>query len=128
MTDAPIPLEPLYQEELYAHRATVLIILFPGWTELPEEDQLLLKKILGSVKLDLAAVQIITGQEFNLDDLKAYSPLQIIAFGSVLKGHPEQYQLFSQEGISIIQADSLGKLDDPKKKSLWLALKQMFNI
>jgi hypothetical protein len=122
------PLESLYQEELYAQRAKVLVILFPDWNNLSEEDQLLLKKILGSVRLDLAAVQIITCQEFTLGDLKAYAPQQIIAFGSIFKGFAAQYQLISHEGISIIQADSLHKLDDPKKKSLWIALKQMFNI
>ena len=124
----PTSLEYLYQEELYADRANILIVLAQGWNELSEENQLLLKKILGSVKLDLAAVQIITSQEFNLVDLKAYSPQQIIAFGSKLKGSSAQYQLLSEEGISIIQADSLSSLDDPKKKSLWIALKQMFNI
>jgi hypothetical protein len=124
----PIPLEYLYQEDLYAHRAPVLIVLFPGWNELSEEDQLLLKKILGSVRLDLAGVQIITCHEFSLGDLKAYAPQQIIAFGSIFKGNTAQYKLISHEGISIIQADSLNKLDDPKKKSLWMALKQMFNI
>lgn len=123
-----IPLDYLYQDELYMLRAKVLIILFPGWNEISDEDQSLLKKILGSVKLDLAAVQIVTRQEFNLPDLKAYSPQQIIAFGSILKGNSDQYQLFSRDGVSIIQADSLAKLDDSKKKSLWMALKQMFNI
>ena len=122
------PLEYLYHEELYAQRATVLVILFPGWNELAEEDRLLLKKIMGSVRLDLAAVQIITRQEFSLQDLETYAPKQIIAFGSVFKGSTAQYQLISHEGTSVIQADSLQKLDDPKKKSLWMALKQMFNI
>lgn len=124
----PLPLEYLYQEELYSPRANVLIILNPGWNKLAEEEQLLLKKILGSVRLDLAAVQIINCQEFELGDLNAYAPQQIIAFGSVLKGYPTQYQVFTQQGVSLIQADSLQKLDDPKKKSLWIALKQMFNI
>jgi DNA polymerase III psi subunit len=123
-----LPLEYLYQEELYAQRATVLVILFPGWNELTEEDQLLLKKIMGSVRLDLAAVQIITRQEFSLQDLENYAPKQIIAFGSVFKGSTARYQLISHEGTAIIQADSLQNLDDPKKKSLWMALKQMFNI
>jgi DNA polymerase III psi subunit len=118
----------LYQEELYAQRAKVLVVLPSGWNELSEEHQLLLKKILGSVKLDLAAVQIVTCPEFELADLTAYSPHQIIAFGSVFKGSTAQYQPFSHQGVSIIQADSLHTLDDPKKKSLWVGLKQMFNI
>lgn len=122
------PVAYLYQEELYAQRSKVLVILSHDWNDISDENQLLLKKILGSVKLDLAAVQIIACQDFDLNDLKAFSPHQIITFGSALRGSPTQYQLFTQDGISVIQADSLHKLDDPKKKSLWMALKQMFNI
>jgi DNA polymerase III psi subunit len=122
------PLEYLYQEELYSQRAKVLVVLSLGWNDLSEENQQLLKKILGSVKLDLAAVQIITRPSFELADLKAYSPVQVIAFGSVLKGSQPPYQPFSHQGVSIIQADPLHTLDDPKKKSLWIGLKQMFNI
>ena len=124
----PLPLGYLYQEELYSQRAKVLVVLSLDWIELSEENQLLLQKILGSVKLDLAAVQIVTCPEFELADLNAYSPHQIITFGSVLKGSPTQYQPFSYQGVSIIQADSLHTLDDQKKKSLWVGLKQMFNI
>ncbi len=122
------PVAYLYQEELYAQRPNVLVILSHDWKDISEENQLLLKKILGSVKLDLAAVQIIACQDFDLNDLKAFSPHQIITFGSALRGSPTQYQPFTQDGISVIQADSLQKLDDPKKKSLWMGLKQMFNI
>jgi len=120
--------EYLYPEELYSLRSRVLIILNSGWNDLSEEDQMLLKKILGSVKLDLAAVQIITFREFDLNELKVYSPQQVITFGAVLKTPQPQYQLISLQEVSLIQADSLGKLDDSKKKSLWTALKQMFNI
>jgi DNA polymerase III psi subunit len=122
------PVEYLYQEELYAPRSKVLVILSHDWKDISEENQLLLKKILGSVKLDLAAVQIIAREEFDLDDIKAFSPHQIVTFGSTLRGSPTQYQPFTEDGISVIQADSLKKLDDPKKKSLWIGLKQMFNI
>jgi len=120
--------EYLYPEELYSLRSRVLIVLNPGWNDLSEDDQLLLKKILGSVKLDIAAVQIITSKEFELDELKVYSPQQVVTFGAVLKTPQPQYQLISLHDVSLIQADPLGKLDDSKKKSLWIALKQMFNI
>jgi len=122
------PLEYLYQEELYAHRSKVLVILSHEWNDVSDENQVLLKKILGSVKLDLAAVQIIARQDFDLRELSAFSPHQIIAFGSTLRGSPTQYQPFTQGGILVIQADSLQNLDDAKKKSLWMGLKQMFNI
>ncbi len=72
-------------------------------------------------------VQIITVQEYDLPDLVAYAPTQIITFGPVLRRLPAQYELLSVDGISIIQADTLDKLNEAKKKSLWGALKQMFS-
>lgn len=125
---SPLPQEYLYQDELYSLNTKVLIILNPGWNDLSPEERILLTKILGSIKRDIASVQVITCNEFDLDDLKAYQPRQIIAFGAVLKSPQPQYTLISIQGVSLIQADSLSKLDDTKKKSLWIALKQMFGI
>jgi hypothetical protein len=121
------PFENLYQEELYALSPKVLVILSKNWEHVSEEDQLLLAKILGSVKLNLASVQILTLQAFDLDGLQVYGPTQIIAFGSVLKSSSKYEQLLTLHGTSVIQADALHKLDEIKKKSLWNALKMMFN-
>lgn len=123
-----IPLEDLYHEDIYMLRPKVLVILSRNWNEISTEDQSLLEKILGSVKLSLAAVQIITLQVFDLPDLVAYKPKQIITFGTVLKRIPTQYELLVLDGISIIQADPLDQLNEAKKKSLWSALKQMFSL
>jgi len=119
--------ESLYQEELYALGPKVLVILSKKWNEVSEEDQLLLSKILGSVNLNLASVQIITHREFEIHDLKVFAPAKIIAFGSVLKGSPKPYELLSVQGTSVLQADALHHFDELKKKSLWSALKRMFN-
>lgn len=118
--------EKLYQEEIYALSPKILVILSGDWADIPESDQLLLGKILGSVKLSLASVQIIARKAFEVSDLFAYNPSHIIAFGSSLKGISKTYELLSIQEIPIILADDLQKLDEVKKKSLWGALKQMF--
>jgi len=119
-------LENLFQEELYALSPKVLVILATDWSSLPESDQLLLAKILGSVKRSLASVQIITRREFEVSDVVIYNPSHIIAFGSIVKNMSKTYELHYIQEIPAILADDLQKLDDAKKKSLWGALKQMF--
>jgi hypothetical protein len=122
------PLENLYQEELYTLSPKVLIVLSTDWSSLLESDQLLLGKILGSVKRSLASVQIICRKEFEVSDVLTYNPSHIISFGSHVKSISRTYELLSIQEIPIILADDLPKLDDAKKKSLWGALKQMFKV
>lgn len=121
-------LENLFQEELYAIPSAVLIILNEDWDTIPDTDKTLLIKILGSVKLSLASVQICKRNEFTMDELDAFSPARIIAFGAVLNTQQLSYEHHTINGVSIVLADQLGHLDDAKKKRLWMALKQMFNI
>ena len=116
----------LYQEELYVMRAKVLIILSKNWNEVSDEDQSLLIKILGAIKLNLASVQIVTQKKFDVDALKAYSAVQILTFGSVSNSEGPLYQLISLKGVSMLHADALHELNEAKKKILWSTLKQMF--
>ena len=120
--------ENLYQEELYFIAPKVLIILSTDWGSISEPDQVLLGKILGSVKLTLASVQIISRKEFEVSDIVTYNPSHIIVFGSQVKSVSGTYELRSIQEIPIIVADDLPKLDEAKKKSLWVALKQMFKV
>lgn len=126
--NAPFPYESLYQEELYALNPKVLVILSKNWDEVSEKEQLLLTKILESVKLTLASVQVITLKEFDINDLRLFDSRQIIAFGSVFKSSAKPYQLLSLQGTSVIQADALEELDELKKKRLWSSLRQMFSL
>ncbi len=120
--------ESLYQEELYLLKPKVLVILSQNWEQISPEDQLLLGKILGSVKFGLDAVQIITLKEFNTEDLKAFVPQKVIAFGSSFRESQNLYELLSVRETLIIQADTLDQLDDAKKKRLWGGLRQMFTL
>ena len=120
-------LRNLYQEELYRIPAKVIVVISKPWEEVTYEDRTLLSKILGSVKLSLASVQIKVSQEFSIKDFYPLVPTYIIAFGAMLKNSPnKKYEHLSVEDISIIMADELNQLDDLKKRSLWLALKQIF--
>ena len=122
----PSILENLYQEELYRIPGKVIVVICRPWEEIPAEDRILLSKILGSVKLSLASVQIRVYQEFSIKDFYPLAPTHIIVFGATLKNFSTTYEPLSVDNISIIMADELNQLDDLKKRSLWLALKQIF--
>ncbi len=122
------PLESLFQEELYKLPSPLLIVLSKPWVELTAEELNTLTRMLNAVKLSLASVQIIIRKEFAPEELSAYSPERILAFGSSLKGSSALYENLSIGGISVIISESLSQLDDAKKKSLWMALKKMFNL
>jgi len=121
-------LESLYQEELYILPAPLLIVLSKPWANLTPEEITTLTKMLNAVRLNLASVQIIVRTDFSVEELSAYSPKHILAFGSALQSSSVVYENLSIGDTSIIISESLDKLDDTKKKSLWLALKKMFNL
>jgi DNA polymerase III psi subunit len=120
--------ESIYQEDLYALPAKVLILIDRTWEEITPEDRVLLAKILGSVKLSLSAVQIMSGKKFELSSFQAFAPQRVIAFGATLKDQATSYEVLSTEGTMVLHADALNALDDQKKKRLWNALKQMFGL
>jgi hypothetical protein len=120
-------IESLFQEDLYLIPSRTLVILEKDWHSYNEAEQLLLSKILGSVKLNLASVQLVTRSRFTADSVASYAPKQIIAFGST-SGSLKKYESTQLEGVNVVLADGLDQLDDARKKSLWTALKQMFII
>jgi hypothetical protein len=120
-------LRNLYQEELYRLPGKVIVVISRPWEEITLDDRTLLSKILGSMKLTLASVQIKISQEFSIEDFYPLAPTYIIAFGATLKNSSnKKYEHLSIEDISVILADELNELDDLKKRSLWLSLKQIF--
>ncbi|HTE30529.1 MAG TPA: hypothetical protein VK666_09175 [Chryseolinea sp.] len=121
------PLEYLYTEEIYAVPSRVMVIIPQPWDDVNDADRQLLGKILGAVKMSLAAVHVIVAKEFDLRDVQLYSPRYIITFGSALKTFRNTYEIHAVDGTTVLQADRLDQLDDTKKKSLWSALRIMFN-
>lgn len=120
-------IESLFQEDLYLIPSRTLVILDREWNSYSDADQLLLSKILGSVKLTLAGVQIVTRTGFTSETLAPFNPKQIIAFGATSGALPK-YQSTQLDGVNVVLADALDQLDDARKKNLWTALKQMFTI
>lgn len=125
------PIDQLYQEDLYDLGPKVLVIIPQHWDGCSESDQLLLSKILASVKRSLASVQIMALSEADTDDLLIYRPSRIIALGSTIKvagKSIQSYQPFRHDQFVVLQADSLGQLDDSKKKILWNSLRDIFQV
>ncbi|MBL7857069.1 MAG: hypothetical protein JNM57_05215 [Cyclobacteriaceae bacterium] len=128
MSEPASTIDSLYPEEIYQLQPKVLVVLSRKWSSLTEQEIILLSKILGSVKLSLASVQIVTHSA--LSDRKlvdAYSPEKIVAFGLDIS-NLKKYEHQSFEGIPIVIAEDFRHLDDTKKRTLWLALKAMFGL
>ena len=118
----------LFQEELYRIPPRVLIVIAEEWDALSENDLTVLTKLLGALKLSLASVQVITRPSFAMRDIAAFNPARVLVFGAQLQQAPPLYENASVDNTPVIVSESLAQLDDPKKKKLWLALRQMFGI
>lgn len=121
------PLPILYQNEVYSLPGKVLIVV-RKWETIAESDRQLLSKILGSVRLTMGAVQIISMEALDFDRVQFLQPEYIISFGASMKEFPARYEIISLQDTKIIQADALSELNDMNKKNLWSVLKQMFSI
>lgn len=121
-------LDHLYQEELYQVSVPAIFIMDQSWDELAEADQLTLTKMIGALKLNPASVQMLTLSNLKAEDLAALAPARIVVLGSVFQSSSKQYEPITFDRNTFVVADSVTKLDDARKKSLWLALKKMFNI
>jgi len=128
MTVNPEALSHLFQEELYRFSSPIIVVVSKGWDQYTGEEQLLLKKILTSVKVDINAVHIIVQSNLELKSLASYTPERVLIFGSQTSEDIPMYKDTPAQGFTVIRADDLGVLDDQKKKSLWLALRQMFGV
>src|SRR5271154_2506799 len=113
-----------YPEELYQLNGPLTVMINKPWPAVTPEEITLLSKILASVGQSLDSVRIIHSSELSAFPMTS----KMISFG--LPGFPEieLYQVTHLNGHSIVKSDLLSELDDPKKKNLWLALRQMFEM
>jgi hypothetical protein len=121
-------LTQLFQEDLYRFGSPVIVVLPKAWHEYTSEEQLLLKNILTSVKVDINAVQLIVRSSVDMNSLRVYAPAKALIFGLQTPDAIEKYQNLPAQGFTVIWADDLAALDDQKKKNLWVALRQMFGV
>jgi hypothetical protein len=125
MMDATL-VKHTFGEDLYQLPSRVLVVIPSPWEMVTDAEQLLLARILGSVKLSLAAVQITHATTFSLEDALVFQARTILSFGVDLAGVSQRYEAVSFGDASVIVADAMGELDDTRKKNLWTALKQIF--
>ena len=118
-------LEQTFTEDLYAIPGKVLVLLPHSWVALRPDEVKLLTKILGSVKLKIAQVQILSRETVDLTELVVFNPSSILSFGSKIKQIKTSYQVTDWNGAKAIEADALGSFDDAKKKQLWAALQEL---
>jgi hypothetical protein len=120
--------EYLYHEELYSVPTGTMVLIDRPWADITEEHRILLGKILGSVRLSPATVQILERKDLSTSELAALNPRRVISFGVKISPVQKLYEHVPLDGMHLLLADSLPALDDARKKSLWLALKQMFGL
>lgn len=116
----------IYSEELYKLPPRTIVLLPVPWETLSEDQVTLLGKILGSVKLSLAGVQMLCREQADIHELEVFNPSVVISFGTRLLPESETYTATETDGIRIIQSDALDSLDDTRKKSLWNVLRQAY--
>jgi DNA polymerase III psi subunit len=118
--------ETTYPEELYLLRSKVTVVIPVAWSEVKEEERILLSKILNAVKQSLDSVLI--RQQSKLD-LSAWAEKseRVICF-SPAEGLPK-FEVLPAQGTSVIVSLPLPELitNDEAKKKLWAGLKQMFS-
>lgn len=121
-------LNHLYQEELYQVPVPAIFVMDQPWDELAEADQLTLTKMIGALKLTIGSVQMLTLTNLKAEDLADLAPTRIVVLGTNFQSSSKQYEPITFDRNTFVVGDSVSKLDDARKKSLWQALKKMFNI
>jgi hypothetical protein len=115
----------IYTEELYKLPGRVIVLLPVPWETVPEDQVVLLSKILSAARFSLQGVQVLCYKDVQLTQLTIFNPAVIISFGVVLTPATALYQPETIEDVTIIQSDELSALTDSKKKDLWGALKKL---
>lgn len=116
-----------YPETLYVIPGKVIVVLPTAWSTLSSESVDLLEKILASVHLSPAAVQVLTSNSFTVDQVKVYAPSFVLIFGGETDFDLSDYECASVDGIPMLKAARLEDLDASAKRKLWDALKRAFH-
>lgn len=115
-----------YSEEIYRLPDRVLVLIDEEWNALSGDEHQLLGKILSAVNLTTERAHILSMKEIDLNSLSPVKPSAVLSFGTRILQPIAPYEAADHTGIPIIAADSLTKLDEHKKKLLWVALRQVF--
>lgn len=118
----------LFTEDLYKLKPRVLVLIPSPWEDVSEGDQLLLSRILSSVKLSLASVQMVHAPSFSIDEASVFGARTILSFGVTIKDVNRRYEATRIGDTDVVVADTIGALDDVNKKNLWTSLRQVFQL
>ncbi len=119
--------QTIYTEEVYQLEPLPTVLLTKPWTNVTDSETKLLEKILTALKLSFDKVTIKHQESFDLS-IWQVKPHRLIYFGLVPAGIP-YYQVIDVNGVSLVASESLENLltNDPARKQLWGALKQLFS-
>jgi len=119
-------LTDLYTEEIYNITGGTMVVINKPWTELTQDDMVLLTKILTAVKLSIPAVHILHLDHVAIDQLMLRKPDNVLIFGADVTPPLPHYELSRHGSTRVIVSEELSRLDDSTKKKLWANLKEMF--
>lgn len=117
--------ETTFPEELYLLHPKVTVIVPVPWTEVKDEERILLSKILSAVKQSLDSVVVIHQPKLDLS-VFAEKPKKVLCF-SPAEGLPK-FEVLPAQDTSVIVSLPLTELltNDDAKKKLWAGLRVMF--
>jgi hypothetical protein len=118
----------IYTEELYSIQPLPTVVITKPWPEVKDDEKEQLIKILSALKLPIERVTIKFQPAFDLSGWKE-KPDKLIYFGSLPAGIA-YYEVIDVNGVSLVASESLEALlaDEPARKRLWGALRQLFSI
>lgn len=121
-------LNTLFTEELYQIRPLPVVIITKPWPEVQPAEREQLSKILVALKLSLDSVTVLHQSKLDLAALTT-KPERVIYFGALPAGLTH-YECIDAQGIALVASEDLSQLitNDPARKKLWTALKQLFSI
>lgn len=120
--------DTIFTEELYQIRTLPTVVITKSWKEVSQAEQELLARILTALKLSIDGVTIVHQPKL---DLSAFTikPEKVIYFGALPAGLTH-YERIEAQGVALVASEELEQLltNDPARKKLWTALKQLFSL
>lgn len=120
--------DSIFTEELYQIRPLPTVVITKPWKEVSQAEQELLARIITALKFSMDGISIIYQDKLDLSALPV-KPEKVIYFGALPAGLAH-YEHIEAQGVSLVASEELEQLltNDPARKRLWTALKQLFSI
>lgn len=119
----------LYAEEIYQlPPPTTLIVLPVPWTELTDDDRLMLRRLLKAVGTGLVKARIIHTQELTEPMLEAIDAKYAIVFGVDVDPPVNNYEIVQIGRTSLVRTFAPSQLTESLKRPLWDALQDMYGL